>query len=152
MLKVQHEVSAQQIIVLLSWLFLLIKFGRKKTWNQVKKKKTRARPVLSSKCLKIFQMEGRVVGGGGRTKEASGKERHHRWPIRSLTKCHIQRYLPAQPGMNLLWGPDAANWQGILWLPPKENKLFATTCLFFPFQVECVNSFKCRSPKAHVHI
>lgn len=77
-------------------------------------------------------MRGRLAGRGGRT-EISGKGRHHRWPIRNFTECHIQRYLPAQPGMNLRWGPDATNWRGILWLPPKEeNKFFVTTWLFSP--------------------
>ena len=105
-------------------------------------------------------MKGSLVGGRGReTTEVSGKEQHHRWPIRNFTECRIQRYLPAHPGTSLLWGPDATNWRGILWLPPKEeNKFFVNTWLFFffPFQMECINSFQqayqLQSPKAHVHI
>lgn len=80
-------------------------------------------------------MKGSLVGGRGREgTEVSGKERHHRWPIRNFTECRIQRYLPAHPGTSLLWGPDATNWRGILWLPPKEeNKFFVNTWLLFFF-------------------
>ena len=90
-------------------------------------------------CTKMAQ--GTPVGRGlrylGRNDITDGPS--------ETSECHIQRYLPAHPGTSLLWGPDATNWRGILWLPPREeNKFFVNTWLFFftPFQMECINSFQ----------